>query len=51
LPTYDLGESDRVKVRISGRVLDPKYTQILMDKTDLDLETVIALDKVQKKQK
>lgn len=48
LPDYDLSESGRVKVRVSGKVIDPKYTRMLLARTDLDLFDVIALDKVQK---
>ncbi len=49
LPDYDLSESNRVKVRIFGKVIDENYTRMLMSQTDLDLFDVIALDKVQKK--
>ncbi len=48
LPDYDLSESGRVKVRVSGKVIDEKYTRMLLARTDLDLFDVIALDKVQK---
>ena len=48
MPDYDLSEPERVKVRIIGKVLDEKYTRMLMARTDLDLLDVIALDKVQK---
>jgi ATP-dependent DNA helicase RecG len=33
---------------VQGSILDERYTQLLMDRTDLDLWTVILLDKVQK---
>jgi ATP-dependent DNA helicase RecG len=48
LPDYDLAEPGRVKVRIFGKVLDEKYTRMLIHRRDLDLAHVIALDKVQK---
>ena len=48
MPDYDLGEGREVQVRIIGKVLDEKYTRMLMARTDLDLWDVIALDKVQK---
>jgi len=48
MPDYDLSEPLRVKVRIIGKVIDEKYTRILMQRTDLDLMDIIALDKVQK---
>lgn len=48
MPTYDLSESGKVKVRVIGQILDPNYTRMLMSQTNLDLLDVIALDKVQK---
>lgn len=51
MPDYDLGKPDKVKVRIIGKVLDENYTRMLINNTSLDLETVIYLDKVQKKEK
>ena len=48
MPTYDLTEPERVKVRLIGQILDPNYTRMLMSQTNLDLLDVIALDKVQK---
>lgn len=48
MPDYDLSEEGRVKVRIIGKVIDEKYTRMLMGRTDLKLLDVIALDKVQK---
>ncbi len=48
LPDYDLSEPGRVSVRIIGKVLDPKYTRMLIRRKDLNLLDVIALDKVQK---
>lgn len=50
MPTYDLSEPGRVKVRVIGQILDPNYTRMLMSQTNLDLLDVIALDKVQKGQ-
>lgn len=48
MPDYDLSEVGRVKVRIIGGVIDERYTQMLMARSDLDLLDVVALDKVQK---
>ena len=48
MPDYDLGERQRVKVRITGKVLDERYTRTLIARSDLALADVIALDKVQK---
>jgi len=49
MPDYDLREPNRVKVRITGKVIDENYTRLLIGKTDLNLKTVMCLDKVQKK--
>lgn len=51
MPDYDLSEPDKVKVTILGKVLDENYTKMLITNTNLDLKTVIYLDKVQKKKK
>ena len=48
MPDYDLDEPETVKVRVHGKVIDEKFTRMLMQKTDLVLMDVIALDKVQK---
>lgn len=48
LPDYDLDQPDRVAVKIRGDILDEGYTMFLMERTDVDLWTVILLDKVQK---
>lgn len=48
MPDFDLSESDSVKVIVYGRVLDPNYTALLMEKADLSLSSVILLDRVQK---
>jgi ATP-dependent DNA helicase RecG len=49
MPDYDLTNPDRVAVRIQGSILDERYSQLLMERSDLDLWTVILLDKVQKR--
>ena len=36
---------------IGGRILDERYTRMLMARIDLDLCTIILLDKVQKRQR
>lgn len=48
MPDYDLSRGNQVTVTIYGKVLDEKYTNLLFANHDLDLETVFALDKVQK---
>lgn len=49
MPDYDLSEPNKVAVKIIGKVIDENYTKLLISKTDLNLKTVICLDKVQKK--
>jgi len=51
LPDYDLTQSDRVIVKLQGKILDENYTRILIENTNLDLGIVILLDKVQKQKK
>ncbi len=48
LPDYDLAEPERVAVSLTGRILDERYTRLLMERTDLDLGQVMLLDRVQK---
>jgi ATP-dependent DNA helicase RecG len=49
LPDYDLTDPQRVVVRITGRIIDERYTRLLLKNTDLSLADAIALDKVQRK--
>jgi ATP-dependent DNA helicase RecG len=51
LPQYDLNSPEQVKLKIIGKVIDGNYTGMLIEHTDLSLETVIYLDKVQKREK
>lgn len=48
LPDYDLNKPNMVNVRIFGKVIDSKYTRMLIRRKDLSLLDVVALDKVQK---
>lgn len=48
LPTYDLENPSRVMVTLYGKILDKNYTQLLKSNGDLDLQTVLLLDKIQK---
>ena len=45
---YDLSESNSVKVTLYGKIIDENYTRILFEKTDLSIDKVILLDRVQK---
>ena len=49
MPDYDLSDPTEVKLTIHGSVIDEAYTQTMMVHTDLPLEDVLALDRVQKK--
>jgi ATP-dependent DNA helicase RecG len=48
LPDYDLTEENAVRITIYGGEVDPAYSQMLMQKTDLPFMDVLALDRVQK---
>lgn len=48
LPDYDLSEENRVKVVLYGKIIDENYSKILFEKTNLDIEKVMLLDRVQK---
>ena len=48
LPDYDLSEPNRVKVTLYGKIIDEKYSKILCEKTNLDIDKVMLLDRVQK---
>jgi ATP-dependent DNA helicase RecG len=50
MPDYDLSQPERVVVNIQGRILDERYTRLLMNRTDLDLTIIMLLDRVQKNQ-
>lgn len=48
LPDYDLSDPSEVKLTIHGAVIDESYSQLLMVRTDLPIDDVLALDRVQK---
>ncbi|MCK9325630.1 MAG: putative DNA binding domain-containing protein [Bacteroidales bacterium] len=48
MPDYVLDEDEMVRVIIHGRVIDERYTRMLIKRKDLTLMDVITLDKVQK---
>ncbi len=48
LPDYDLSDPGRVAVTIAGRIMDERYTKLLMERVDIDLLSIMHLDKVQK---
>ncbi|MDZ4759962.1 MAG: putative DNA binding domain-containing protein [Alphaproteobacteria bacterium] len=53
LPDYTIDSAEpgppRVEVAIIGEVLDAKYTQMLITRSDLELHHVLLLDRVQKR--
>ena len=49
MPDYDLS-GGKVKVTISGKILDMEYARLLARNKDLTLDEIMMLDKVQKKQ-
>lgn len=48
MPDYDFSLSNQVSVKVYGKLLDERYTYILFNHPELDLETVYLLDQVQK---
>lgn len=48
MPDYDLSEKHRVKVTVYGKIIDEKYSKILLENTNLSLVEVMLLDRVQK---
>ncbi|MCB1989015.1 MAG: transcriptional regulator, partial [Burkholderiaceae bacterium] len=51
MPDYDLTQPERVMVTLRGRIVDVRYTRLLMAQGELDLGTIMLLDKVQKGQR
>jgi ATP-dependent DNA helicase RecG len=48
MPDYDLGSSSQVSVKVYGKILNEKYTFILFNRPELELEAIYLLDRVQK---
>jgi len=48
LPDYDLSEADAVRLSIYSQVADTSYSAMLIKITDLPLQDILALDRVQK---
>ncbi|MCK9314743.1 MAG: putative DNA binding domain-containing protein [Verrucomicrobia bacterium] len=49
MPDYDLTTPNAVRMTVYGGVVDPAYSRMLMQKTDLPLDEILALDRVQKR--
>ena len=50
LPEYNFSASEKITLKIYGRVINENYSKLLIEKADLDLYTTFLLDKVQKNQ-
>lgn len=51
LPDYEQSDAQQVVLKIYGQAIDENYSQLLMERSDLPLEHVVWLDRVQKKLK
>ena len=49
LPDYDLSQPGAVRMTLPGTILDAAYSRLLIQKTELPLEDVLSLDRVQKR--
>ena len=51
MPDYDISTTpeEMVRVVLYGKILDERYTKLLMRQTDLNLDEIVLLDKLQKK--
>ena len=48
LPTYDLGDPNRVEVIIYGKSINESYSRLLYARPDLPMDVVYLLDRIQK---
>lgn len=48
MPDYELEIPNAVRLTIYGSIVDPAYSRLLIQRTDLPLSDILALDKVQK---
>ena len=49
MPDYDKSDPSRVVLIVPGRVINAQYSQLLMERADINLTTAVLLDAVQKK--
>ncbi|RMF21711.1 MAG: ATP-binding protein [Bacteroidetes bacterium] len=49
MPDYDLENPEVVRMTIYGSIVDQNYTRLLMQRTNLPLKDIVALDRVQKR--
>lgn len=48
LPDYDLSDPAAVKMTLYGKIVDPAYSRLLIQKSGLSLPDIQALDRIQK---
>lgn len=48
LPDYSFETANTVRLRIYGKIVDPAYTRLLLQRTDIPLHDILALDRIQK---
>jgi hypothetical protein len=48
MPDYELNVPDVLKMTLYGTFVDPAYSRLLLQKTALPIEDILALDRVQK---
>jgi ATP-dependent DNA helicase RecG len=48
LPDYDLSDPGAVKMTLYGKIVDPAYSRLLIQKSGLSLPDIQALDRIQK---
>ena len=48
MPDYDISEHNAVKLTIYGSVVEPAYSKLLAQNSDLSLNHIIVLDRIQK---
>ena len=48
LPDYEGSKADETVFNVYGQALDENYSQLLMDRSDLPIDQVVCLDRVQK---
>lgn len=51
LPDYDAASVKEVVLKVYGQVIDENYSRLLMERSDLPLEHVLWLDRIQKRLK
>jgi ATP-dependent DNA helicase RecG len=50
MPEFDLSRPGEVRVHVPGKIINSSYTKLLIENPDIELETAILLDRVQREQ-